>query len=182
VSPETLQTGDGEPVDRLAALPATVGLDEIYVEQHGALIRLAALLLDHTAACEDIVQEAWIRVHLAPGRPAEPDLVLAYLRQTVVNLARSTLRRRLVAQKHAPAAMPDAASAEELAIEAVEHGEVVAALRRLPSRQREAVSLRYYADLSEKQTAAAMGISVGAVKSATSRGLTALGTLLEGSS
>jgi RNA polymerase sigma-70 factor (sigma-E family) len=170
VSPETLPDG---------GTAADVGLDALYARHYGSLVRLAALLLDHGTACEDVVQEAWIRVHLAAGRPDEPDAVLAYLRQTVVNLSRSTLRRRLVAQKHAPKPMPDAPSAEELAVEQVERGAVMQALRRLPRRQREAVVLRYYADQTEKQTAAAMGISLGAVKSATSRGLAALGRLLE---
>ncbi len=168
MKPETLE--HGSPM---------ASLDALYVEHYGSLVRLAGLLLDRSPACEDVVQEAWIRVHLAPGRPHEPEAVLAYLRQTVVNLSRSTLRRRLVAQKHAPKPMPDGVSAEVLAFEQVERGEVVQALRRLPQRQREAVVLRYYADQSEKQTAAAMGISVGAVKSATSRGLDALGRLLE---
>ncbi|MGH3630301.1 MAG: SigE family RNA polymerase sigma factor [Sciscionella sp.] len=159
--------------------PAVVGLDEVYVANYASLVRLAALLLDGSAACEDVVQEAWIRVHLAAGQPHEPEAVLAYLRQTVVNLSRSALRRRLVARKHAATHAPDEPSAEELAFATVDRGAVVAAVRRLPVRQREAVALRYFAGQSEKQTAAAMGVSVGAVKSATSRGLDALGRWLE---
>jgi len=61
----------------------------------------------------------------------------------------------------------------------LEESAVVAALRRLPGRQREAIVLRYYADFSEAETAAAMGISCGAVKSHTARAIAALRADLE---
>src|SRR5579859_2154884 len=131
------------------------------------------------AAAEDVVQEAFIRVH----RTIESRTLhnpLAYLRQCVVNLARSELRRRLVRLRHAPRPMPDAASAEEGACAAISRQEVIVALRRIPARQREAVVLRYWADLPEAELAALMGVSVGAVKSYISRGLDRLGLLLEG--
>jgi RNA polymerase sigma-70 factor (sigma-E family) len=154
-------------------------ITSLYAQHYRSLIRLAALLLDEVAACEDVVQEAYIRVHNARGRLRDPEKALAYLRQTVVNLSRSTLRRRVVAARHAPRPMPDAASAEHDAYALVERDAVVAALRQLPRRQREAVVLRYYADATEAQAAAVLGVSVGAVKSYTSRGLAGLGVLLE---
>lgn len=154
-------------------------ITSLYAQHYRSLIRLAALLLDEVAACEDVVQEAYIRVHNARGRLRDPDKALAYLRQAVVNLSRSTLRRRMVAARHASRPMPDAASAEHDAYALVERDAVVAALSQLPRRQREAVVLRFYADASEAQAAAVMGVSVGAVKSYTSRGLTGLGALLE---
>jgi RNA polymerase sigma factor (sigma-70 family) len=70
-------------------------------------------------------------------------------------------------------------SAEHGAIAALERSAVVSALRALPARQREALVLRYYGDLSEAQIASAMGISRGAVKSHTARAMTALRTVLE---
>ena len=70
--------------------------------------------------------------------------------------------------------MPDAPSAEYGALAEVDRSAVIAALHGLPPRQREAVVLRYYGDLSENEIARAMGISNGAVKSAVSRGLAAL--------
>ena len=154
-------------------------ITSLYAQHYRSLIRLAALLLDEVAACEDVVQEAYIRVHNARGRLRDPDKALAYLRQAVVNLSRSTLRRRMVAARHASRPMPDAASAEHDAYALVERDAVVAALSQRPRRQREAVVLRFYADASEAQAAAVMGVSVGAVKSYTSRGLTGLGALLE---
>jgi RNA polymerase sigma-70 factor (sigma-E family) len=159
---------------------ADEALTALYVEHYPALLRLAALLLDDVAACEDVVQEAYIRVHGAWGRLRDHQAGLAYLRQTVVNLARSSLRRRLVALRHAPKPLPDAPSAEEGAYVQVERAAVVTALRGLPRRQREAVVLRYYGDLTEADTAAVMGCSVGSVKAYTSRGLAALGVALGG--
>ena len=75
--------------------------------------------------------------------------------------------------------MPDAASAEEGACVALSRQEVVRALRRIPARQREAVVLRYWADLPEAEIAELMGVTVGAVKGYISRGMAKLGLLLE---
>lgn len=172
-------TGELQP----AAPPASASDDELltalYTRHYRSLIRLAALLLDDIASCEDMVQEAYIKVRAARSRLRDPDNALAYLRQTVINLSRSALRRRLVAARHAPRPMPDAASAEHDAYALVERDAVVVALRSLPRRQREAVVLRFYAGTTEAEAAALMGVSIGAVKSYTSRGLTGLGILLE---
>jgi RNA polymerase sigma-70 factor (sigma-E family) len=180
---------DDLPADReqtaAAAGAATTEetLTALYVAEYGRLLRLAALLVDDVHSCEEIVQEAYLKVHAAllgpKPRLRDEDRALAYLRQTVVNLARSSLRRRIVARKHAPRPMPDAPSAEEGAYAQVERAAVVKALRELPRRQREAVVLRYYGDLSEAAAASVMGVSVGAVKSYTSRGLAALAEALE---
>jgi RNA polymerase sigma factor (sigma-70 family) len=97
-----------------------------------------------------------------------------------VNLSRSRLRRRQVASRHRPEPLADVASAETSALQHAQRTAVLAALQALPRRQREAVVLRYYADLSEAQTAAAMGCSVGSVKSHTSRAMASLRPLLEG--
>lgn len=147
---------------------------DLYVAHFASLVRLAALLLDEPAACEDVVQEAYIKV--AARRLRDPEASLAYLRRTVLNLSRSAMRRRLVALRyltHAPSSVPDGVDA------LVDRDAMVRAVRALPRRQREAVSLRYYADLTEAQTAGVMGVSVGAVKSQTSRGLARLAELLE---
>jgi RNA polymerase sigma factor (sigma-70 family) len=89
------------------------------------------------------------------------------------------LRHRIVVDKNLVKAPPDMPSAEHGAMIQLERSAVIAALRKLPDRQREAIVLRYYADLSEAEIAAAMGISRGAVKSHTSRGMTALRSALE---
>ncbi|MFN2522937.1 MAG: sigma-70 family RNA polymerase sigma factor, partial [Mycobacteriales bacterium] len=89
------------------------------------------------------------------------------------------VRHRVVVDRHAPTAPEDVASAEAGALGRLEQDAVARALRALPRRQREVVVLRYYADLSVEQTAYAMGISAGSVKSHTSRAMTALRSLLE---
>ena len=111
-------------------------LTETYRAHYRSLLGLAALLLDDTASCEDVVQEAFIRVHSARGRVRDPDKTLAYLRQTVVNLSRSTLRRRILGMKLLSKPMPDMASAEEGAYEQLERAELIQAMRGLQRRQR----------------------------------------------
>jgi RNA polymerase sigma factor (sigma-70 family) len=95
---------------------------------------------------------------------------------SVVNRCRSALRHRRVVQAYAAVARParDAPSAEAGALDLLVHDAVITALRALPARQREALVLRYYADLSEADIAEAMGVSRGAVKSHLSRGIAAL--------
>ena len=160
--------------ERRPQADADTALVELYRAHYRSLVRLAALLLDDRESSEEVVQDAYVRVHSTWWRLRDPDKALAYLRQSVVNGSRSRMRRRQVARKHAPKPMPDAPSAEYGAMAEVERSAVITALRALPPRQREAVVLRYYGDLSESEIARAMGISNGAVKSAVSRGLAAL--------
>ncbi|MBA2769530.1 MAG: SigE family RNA polymerase sigma factor [Sporichthyaceae bacterium] len=158
---------------------ADEAVTRLYAAHYRSLVRLAALLLRDAAAAEEVVQDAFVAMHGAWRRLEDPDRALAYLRQSVVNRSRSALRRRTVALRHAPLAAPDVASAEHGALVALEHAEVLAALRTLPVRQREVLVLRYYVDLSEADIAEAIGISRGAVKSHSSRGMAALRTTLE---
>ena len=85
----------------------------------------------------------------------------------------------MVVDKNAPQPPPDMPSAEQGAITEMERSAVVDALRTLPLRQREALVLRFYADLSAGQIASIMGISPGAVKSHTARAMSALRRVLE---
>ncbi|MEO6715080.1 MAG: SigE family RNA polymerase sigma factor [Mycobacteriales bacterium] len=158
---------------------ADEALTALYLQHYTSLLRLAGLLLDDRGASEEVVQDAYIKMHGAWQRIDDPESALAYLRQTVVNLARSRMRRRLVAIKHAPKPMPHGPSAEYGAIAGAERAEVIAQLRKLPKRQREAIVLRYYGDLSENEIAAAMGCSNGAVKTHVHRGMAALAKSLE---
>ena len=157
-------------------------LTETYQAHYRSLLGLAALLLDDTASCEDVVQEAFIRVHAARRRVREPDKTLAYLRQTVVNLSRSTLRRRILGLRLLQKPMPDMASAEEGAYDALERDQLLQAMRGLQRRQREVLVLRYFADMTEAQVADSLGISVGSVKAYGSRGLAALRLSMESAS
>ena len=94
----------------------------------------------------------------------------------MLNGCRSVIRRARRAPR--PVALPHAASAEADALSAEEQRAAVAAVRRLPARQREALVLRYFADMSERETAQAMGVSRGTVKSTTARALAALDRML----
>ncbi|WP_425581403.1 SigE family RNA polymerase sigma factor [Streptomyces sodiiphilus] len=154
-------------------------LTETYRAHYRGLLGLAALLLDDTASCEDVVQEAFIRVHSARNRVRDPEKTLAYLRQTVVNLSRSTLRRRILGLKLLSKPMPDAASAEEGAYAQLERAELITAMRGLQRRQREVLVLRYFADMSEAEVASTLGISAGSVKAYGSRGIAALRVAME---
>jgi len=159
------------------------GADEavtrLYAAHYRPLVRLAALLLRDVAVAEEVVQDSFVAMHGSWRRLRDPEKALPYLRQAVVNRSRSALRRSAVAARHAPAPAPDAPSAEQGAMVALEHAAVLRALRRLPERQREVLVLRYYADLAEADIADAMGISRGAVKSHASRGMAALRAELE---
>jgi RNA polymerase sigma-70 factor (sigma-E family) len=183
---ETL-VATGAVVPAAFAAPATARLGwnadlavtELYSVHYRTLVRLAALLVRDTPTAEEVVQDAFVAMHDAWQRLRDAENALAYLRQAVVNRSRSVLRHRIVVDKNLVKAPPDMPSAEHGAMIQLERSAVIAALRRLPDRQREAIVLRYYADLSEAEIAAAMGISRGAVKSHTARGMTALRSALE---
>ena len=162
-----------------AARDADEALVALYSAHYRSLVRLAALLLHDTPAAEDVVQDAFVAMHGSWRRLRDADKAVAYLRQAVVNRARSRLRHLKVVDKHVQAPPPDAPSAEAGALRSAQRDEVMAALRQLPHRQREVLVLRYYADLSEAQIADALGISTGAVKSHASRGVAALRQKLE---
>ncbi|MEV7089355.1 SigE family RNA polymerase sigma factor [Streptomyces sp. NPDC093085] len=174
--------GGGDGAQGAMAAGTTVDhLTETYRAHYRSLLGLAALLLDDTASCEDVVQEAFIRVHSARRRVREPEKTLAYLRQTVVNLSRSALRRRILGLKLLSKPMPDMASAEEGAYDLLERDALIKAMRGLQRRQREVLSLRYFADMTEAQVAEVLGISLGSVKAYGSRGIAALRVAMEAS-
>ena len=151
----------------------------LYAAHYRSLVRLSALLLRDVATAEEVVQDSFVAMHDGWRRLRDNDKALSYLRQSVVNRSRSVLRHRVVVDRNAPKPAPDMPSAEQGAITLLERSAVVTALRTLPARQREALVLRFYGDLSEAQIAATMGISKGAVKSHTARAMTALRSVLE---
>jgi RNA polymerase sigma-70 factor (sigma-E family) len=162
-----------------ADLEAERAVTALYSTQYRSLVRLAALLVPDVATAEEVVQDSFIAMHTAWHRLRDNDKALSYLRQSVVNRSRSVLRHRVVVDRNAPKPAPDMPSAEQGALTLLERADVVTALRSLPPRQREALVLRYYGDLSEAQIATTMGISRGAVKSHTARAIASLRAVLE---
>ena len=149
---------------------------------HGMdLIRIAAVMLGSRAGAEDAVHDAFCGLFRNWDRLTDPHKALPYIRSAVMNRCRSELRRRTRLERRADRSHRplDAESPEQAAILGEEHRDVVAALRRLPARQREALVLRYFMDLPEPEIATAMGISQGTVKSTTSRAIAALARQLK---
>jgi RNA polymerase sigma-70 factor (sigma-E family) len=152
---------------------------ELYTRHYRTLVRSAWLLVRDVPTAEEVVQDAFVSMHDAWQRLRDAENALAYVRQVVVNRSRSVLRHQMVIERYLEKAPPDMPSAEHGALVSLERAAVVAALLSLTARQREAIVLRYYADLSEAEIATVMGISRGAVKSHTSRGMAALRAALE---
>ena len=152
---------------------------ELYSMHYQSLVRLAALLIRDVATAEEVVQDSFVAMHSGWRRLCGSDKALSYLRQSVVNRSCSVLRHRGVADRDAPEPPTDMPSAELGAIALLERSAVVAALRALPPRQREAVVLRYYGDISEGQIASAMGISRRSVKTHMASAMSALRSILE---
>jgi RNA polymerase sigma-70 factor (sigma-E family) len=154
------------------------------------LARLALVMLGDPAAAEDVVQDAFLGLYRRWDSLADASVALSYLRTSVLNGCRTALRRRahrgvlvgVLDGESAGFAEPALESAEATVVLGEEHRAVLAAIRRLPDRQREALVLRYYLDMTEDQAAEAMRVSRGTVKSATSRAIAAIGRMLrEGS-
>jgi RNA polymerase sigma-70 factor (sigma-E family) len=155
-------------------------LAELHREHYRSLVRLATLVLGDVGLGEQVVQDAFVKLQLRWGGLRHIDKAPAYLRSAVLNGARSHLRHRQVRERYLArhTVAPDTHTPESAALASDDHDRVVAALRELPVRQREALVLRYYLDLPEAEIAAAMGVSGGSVKVHLHRGIAALGRLL----
>ncbi|MFJ9817670.1 RNA polymerase sigma factor [Streptomyces sp. NPDC101151] len=158
-----------------------LGIEELYHHRRLSLVRLAVLLVDDLPTAEDVVQDAFTALFRRHGhRLGSLDDPEAYLRTSVVNGARSVLRRRRTVRAHIPEPEQHAPAPEEDVLLHEDHREVLAALRTLTRRQREVLVLRYWSHLTEAEIAATLGLSRGTVKSTASRALDALGRRLEG--
>ncbi|MCO5996840.1 RNA polymerase sigma factor [Actinoallomurus rhizosphaericola] len=176
--------GGASREDALAAEPvagteqedhgSAVVLTTVFRRHHLELVRMALFIVGDQATAEDVVQDAFAAVHRRIDRLRDPGNPLPYIRASVLNGCRGVLRRRAVARRFGGDYEPPIWSAESAALLGEDRREVFLALRSLPRRQREALVLRYYLDLSEAEIAEVMGVSRGTVKSTTSRALTAL--------
>lgn len=148
-----------------------------------SLVRLARLFVDDRDAAEDLVQEAFLRLARSSDRIQDDSKAPAYLRSIVLNLARDHNRRGLVSLRHHAAAGHDldvvVTSLDDDLVQDEKHRTVLAAVRTLPTRQRDCVTLRYFEELGIEAIAETLGVSPNSVKTHLRRGLAALERALE---
>ena len=170
--PPAVDRRPADPVDQVDGCH----FDALYRAQWWPMIRLAQGLVDDVSSAEDVVQDAFAGLYRNPAALAEPAAAARYLRASVVNGARSALRRRRTVRawlgqlrddQHAPAA-------DETSLRSADQQLGRQALAALPRRQREVLTLRFLADLTDPEIADATGMSAGNVRSAASRGLATL--------
>jgi RNA polymerase sigma-70 factor (sigma-E family) len=180
----------GVPAPASSVWEADAALTDLYAAHWISLVRVSWLLVRDQHVAEETVQDAFVAMHSRWSQLRNQDLALAYLRRSVVNGSRSVLRHRQVEDRYLTAensartarGLTSEPSAEARALEHATGDRLLAALGRLPRRQREVLALRYYLDLSEAQIADALNISAGSVKAHAHRGLAALRSDVEGTS
>ena len=172
-----VSTASGGPV----VSTAEGAVSALYEAHALGMIRLAHIMLDDRQSAEDVVQEAFCGLYRRWSHLADPGSAVHYVRSAVLNHCRSVLRRRTTsrAQRETTSNPESVRSAESAVLTREERDEIMRAVRRLPPRQREALVLRYYLDLSAEETATTMGISPSSVRSATHRALASLGRVLQ---
>lgn len=158
-------------------------LAALYATQRLPMIRLARLLVDDTAAAEDVVQDAFVGLIRNQHKLADERSATAYLRTSVVNGSRSALRRRrtvrdFLSRQREPEPWPDVSAATLDSIATAD--DILTHVRRLPPRSREVLVLRYWGELSLREIAETLRISEGTVKSTLSRALDTLETSMGG--
>jgi RNA polymerase sigma factor (sigma-70 family) len=186
----------------------TTAAEELVVrlfQQEGrSLVRLARLFVDDRDAAEDLVQEAFLRLARSAHRITDIDRAPAYLRSIVLNLARDHNRRGLVSLRHhstsigstttgstsigstsagqrEPAEPASTPSTPDLLVQSEDHRMVIEAVRALPVRQRDCITLRYFEELGIDAIATTLGLSPNSVKTHLQRGLAGLERSLSGS-
>jgi RNA polymerase sigma-70 factor (sigma-E family) len=137
-----------------------------------ALLRTAYLLSGDTHTAEDLVQTTLAKLYLAWDRISDREHVDAYARRALVNEHRSGWRRPFRKREVLSERLPERGRADTT--DDGTHAALWAFVGTLPPKQRAVIVLRYYEELSEAETAEALGISVGTVKSQASRALAAL--------
>lgn len=179
-----MDTGGGwrEPVPTGEITVVPLRRDDVLLtlfnEQYGSMVRMATALLGNRALAEEVVQEAFMRVEPRLAN-LEPEGHVPYLRQSVMNGARSAVRRDK-AKKRQPVLVREVTSSpEDHAVLRDDQRRLLALLDDLPMRQRQCLVLRYYEGLSDVEVADAVGISPGSAKTHIRRGLEALKNRVE---
>jgi RNA polymerase sigma factor (sigma-70 family) len=169
--------------EELAMAVAPVGRDELIVDlfrrRGQALIGLARALVDSREEAEEVVQEAFARLVASFVRIDDSGRADRYLTVTVLNVARSRLRRRRTAREKDHLLRARDGYLDESLLDDDVH-RVRLAIKSLPRRQQQCVVLRFYSGQSEREIAGALGMKVGSVKQHLSRARSALATTLGG--
>lgn len=147
-------------------------MHELYAVNAQRAGRLAYFLVGDKELAQDLVQEAFLKVFARWGDLREPQSFTAYLNRTIVNLGNKSHRRRKVERDYLERQPKRENVVRQRDYETTD--ELWRQLHLLPQRQRTALVLRYYEDLTDHQTAAAMGCSETAVASLVQRGLSTL--------
>ena len=153
------------------------GLEELYVRNAPWALRTAYFLTGDPDLAEDLMQEAFVRVAGRFAHLRTPDAFPGYLRRTIVNLFTSQLRRRVLEREWLQRQPGEPVTYQG---EPEERDDLWRAMAILPPRQRAAVVLRYYEDLSEREAAAVLGCSTGAFHQLVTRATTTLREHLAG--
>ncbi|KQW49171.1 hypothetical protein ASC77_10790 [Nocardioides sp. Root1257] len=163
------------------ALDRDAEFSEFAAASHRRLRSTAYLLCGDWERAADHVQEGLIRVYVAWPRLTRRGGELAYARRAVVSAFLDASRKRSSTER--PADLDDQRrSDEDVAARVSDRAALMAALARLPERQRACVVLRYFEDLDVRETAVVLRCSEGTVKSQTSRALTSLRSMFESAS
>jgi RNA polymerase sigma-70 factor (sigma-E family) len=149
------------------------GFRDFVAARSPALVRTAWMLTGNQATAEDLVQTALAKTWTRWSRIERQDAPEAYVRRVMVSTFLTWNRRRWHAEIPV-ATVPDRATDGDAFGDADRRRSVFAALRALPRRQRAVIVLRFLEDLTEAQTAEALGCSVGTVKSQSAKALTRL--------
>jgi RNA polymerase sigma-70 factor (sigma-E family) len=157
---------------------AEIAVGALYQAHALPLIRLAYITLGDRASAEDVVQDAFCGLFKRWDHLAENGKALAYVRASVLNGCRSVLRHRAVLRRKVTHQVA-AESAESEMLSGEERYQLMRAVRRLPTRQREALVLRFYLDLPDGEIARVMGVRPSTVRSTMHRALETLGRILK---
>lgn len=153
-----------DPVIAKRTIPEGSSIDALYRAFWAPLVRTAWMMCGSRDDAEDLVHDAFVRI--ASGDRKWPENPRAYLRKIVVNLVRDQHRRRLVALRHTPSLADPVLPVDE--------SELWEKVQGLPLRQRQALVLRYFDDLSLAEISELLECPVSAVKSLIHRGLESL--------
>ena len=154
------------------------GLEEMYAVHATAATRLAFLLTGDQELAQDLVHDAFIRTAGRFQHLRSSGSFGAYLKRVVVNLSRDHFRKKAVERRSLDKVRAEIPAQTE-GHDPSHRSSLMPALAQLPYRQRVAIVLRYYEDMTEGQVAEAMNVSARAARSLLSRGMATLRTLME---